>query len=396
MSQPSTKPPASRRWINESNIVADEEVLYQPRFTDRLTGVEPLRMTSLPVVNTHIYPEAPISTPDGRRFVWCRAYPGTDRREFWIADTQTLYIRQVTDEPDAIAPMVTPDGSWWYYNVGQTIWRMHPETFERELWYVVPDSIGKVRHAASISNCGRYVAASACMGTGRYGVLAIDLVHRTCKVIFEHPDARNLHVQYSRDDTQMLYAQVNDGIQFDAEGNLVRLVGENGASLWTFNGDGSNLRKLNVGSSLLERIQGHECWVGNANKVISTTHRRATVNDRWLQHWIVVVGPGEERGRVVGNGESEGIHFTHIHTTRDGRFWVADCNRTARVYVGSVRTGRHKLFCETHATFGAAQYTHPHPFFLADDKSIGWNSDASGIPHVYFSKIPAGFLDELE
>lgn len=405
MSQPtSKKPPASVHWHNESNIVGDEEVLYQPRFADPTTGVEPLRLTSLPAVNTHIYPEAPISTPDGKRFVWSRMVPGSGRRDFWVADMETLKVRQVTDEPGAAPPIIAPDGSWWYYNVGQSIWRMHPESFERELWYTVPDSAGKLGAVVSISNCGTRVTGSLTPGSppglppapGRHGVASIDLVNRTCILAFEHPDARNPHVQYSRDDTRMLCVQVNDGIEFDDAGNLTRLVGDNGASLWVVNDDGSNPQKLNVGSSPLERVQGHQCWVGGVNKVITTTHRRARVGSRWLQHWIIAIGPGESRGRVVGDGSVEDIHFTHMHTTRDGRFWIADCNRTARVYVGSLLTGRHKLFCDTHATFGAPQYTHPHPFFLADGKTIGWNSDATGVPHIYVARIPDGFLDELE
>jgi Tol biopolymer transport system component len=101
--------------------------------------------------------------------------------------------------------------------------------------------------------------------------------------------------------------------------------------------------------------------------------------------------PGEDRCRVVG----EGPGFTHVHTSPDGRFWVADCNRTADIFVGTVDGGRMRRFCASGASFGAAQYTHPHPFFLGDGRSIGWNSDATGVPQVYCARIPDWFLESL-
>jgi len=95
---------------------------------------------------------------------------------------------------------------------------------------------------------------------------------------------------------------------------------------------------------------------------------------------------------LVGEGEA----FCHIHASPDGRYWVSDSNRSARVFVGSLATGRHRLFCSTGSTFGSAQYTHPHPFFLGDGRAIGWNSDVTGVPHVYYAKIPDGFLGSLD
>ncbi|MCE9589977.1 MAG: oligogalacturonate lyase family protein [Planctomycetes bacterium] len=396
MPGPTTKPPASMSWHNESGIVGDEEVLFQPRFADCENGVEVLKLTNLPVVSTHIYPEAPISSPDGKRFVWSRWHPSTGQRALWIADLETLRIRQITDEPGAAAPIITPDGKWWYYSVGRAIWRMHPESYERELWYTVPESMGNVGSIVSISHCGTRVVGSANPAPGRHGVISTDLLNRTSTIAYEHPDARNPHVQYSRDDRRALCVQQNDGIEFDAAGNLTRLVGDNGASLWVVNDDGTNPQKLNVGSSPLERVQGHQCWVGGEHRVITTTHRRTAVGKRWLQHWIIAIAPGEKEGRVVGDGSKEDIHFTHMHTTRDGRYWVSDCNRTAKIYVGSLRTGRFRRFCDSNASFGAPQHTHPHPFFMADGKTIGWNSDVTGVPQIYVARIPDGFLDELD
>ena len=101
--------------------------------------------------------------------------------------------------------------------------------------------------------------------------------------------------------------------------------------------------------------------------------------------------PGEEY-RIVGAGKG----FTHIGTSPDGEWWVSDCNATADIFVGSVRTGKYRLFYRSGSTFGSAQEAHPHPFFLGDGKSVGWNSDVTGVPHIYCARIPENFLDELQ
>lgn len=386
------KGPACTAWIDESNWVLDEEVAFQERFRDRETGVRVLRLTSQPCISMNIYPEHPASTPDGRRFIFARIAPLSAQITYWIADIEIRRVRQITDEPEARAPVVSPDGRWFYYSVGHAIWRMSPQTFERELCYEIPADLGPAVGIRSMSVDGHRFLTAMRTPAGSYGVAVIDLRERKPQVIFEGPDVRNPHEQYSHNAGRKVLIQVNDGIEMDEHGNLIKLVGEMGASLHVVNDDGSGHLKLPVGSSLLERVQGHQCWVGDKDMVITTLHRREAPDKPWIQDRVVTIVPGESAYRVVGQGPG----FTHIHTTPDGRFWVADCNRSGDIYVGSVTTGRFRLFARSGSTFGAAQYTHPHPFFLGDGKTIGWNSDGTGVPQIYCARIPAGFLESLE
>lgn len=384
-------PPASAAWEAESNVINDPETPHMERWRDPDTGVMVLRMTSLPLVNSHVYPEAPISTPDGRRFIFRRTDPLERKVQYWIGDLDTRRIRRVTDEPAASPPMMTADGRSWIYAADGRVIRMDPRTFEREEVMSIPSDIGTDAMGIwSLSHCGTRALVYCQRKTARPGFAMLDIERRTARLVFEHPDCPG-HMQYCRAPSYRVMTQVNDGIQFDAEGNCVRLVGENGASLWVGNDDGTGFERLNVGGSPLEHVQGHECWVGAEERAILTLHYRAREQDPWIQGKIVTIAPGDKAYRVVGEGEG----FTHIHTSPDGRWWVSDCNRTARVFVGSVRTGRYKLFVNTGASFGSPQYTHPHPFFLGDGKSIGWNSDVTGVPHVYVARVPEGFMDGL-
>lgn len=138
---PGREGPVTNLWARESNKVGDEEVAFQKKFIDPETGVLAMRLTSLPCVSHHIYPEAPISTPDGKRFIFARQVAFGAAATFWIGDIETLLIRQVTDEEGAAAPVITPDGKWFYYSVGRRIKRMSSESFEREVVFEVPDDL---------------------------------------------------------------------------------------------------------------------------------------------------------------------------------------------------------------------------------------------------------------
>jgi oligogalacturonide lyase len=389
--------PASSRWAIESNKVFDEEVAFQPRFGDPETGVMAIRLTSEPCISHNIYPEAPIITPDGKRFIFARRRALEKHETFWIGDIETLRIRQVTDEEDAAAPVVAADGTWLYYSAGRQVMRLSPETFEREAIFEVPDDeLAWVGGIVSLDATGTRFLAPAKGRSGMYGVAVIDIAARTARIIYEGPDVHNplaifgLHGQYSRNADRKVLIQVNNGMEIDRFGNIARLIGDMGASLVVVNDDGSHPLVLKAGFSLLERVQGHQCWVGHKDMVLTTLHRRQGASSPWIQDRVVAIVPGEEY-RIVGQGKG----FTHIGSSPDGEWWVADDNKTGDIYIGSITTARYKLFWRSGATFGSPQYTHPHPFFLGDGKSVGWNSDVTGVPQVYAARIPEGFLDSL-
>jgi len=167
--------PASTVWLDESNQVSDEEVAFQARHRDQTTSFPILRLTSQPCINTNIYPEAPISTPDGKRFIFARSNPLGGQTTFWIADLTTRRIRQITDEPEASAPVVSPGGRWFYYSVGRLIRRMSPETFEREDRFLIPDDLPWAGGIRSVDYSGTRFLAPARGPSGAYGVAVIDL-----------------------------------------------------------------------------------------------------------------------------------------------------------------------------------------------------------------------------
>lgn len=391
-------PPAASLWRRENNWVFDEEVAFQNRFNDSVSGLPIYQLTNEPLVSTNIYPEAPISTHDGKYFIFSRRLPLSNHYQYWVADTDTHWIRQVTDEEKASAPIFNPKDSCFYYLENNNLIRIIPEDFSRELLFNV-DSTFSPTHGALIpagglrafDKTGRFSVFAARTANNHMVTVLLDIENNTIRIAYDDPEALNPHPQISQNDHPQLLMQVNNGIQFDAEGNLLALVGEKGASLVICEIDGSHPVELNVGFNLLERIQGHQCWVGNENKVITTMHRRRTTDSEWIQDRIVTISVKENKPAVI----SEGPGFTHIHTDPEGRFWISDCNKTGDIYIGSLETGNFKLVCQSKSSFGSAQETHPHPFFIGNKNTIGWNSDRTGISQIYFTKIPNEFFENL-
>jgi Tol biopolymer transport system component len=93
------------------------------RETHPESGAVVTQLTSAAYIHSHIYPEAPVFTPDSRRFVYAR-FRSLDRpREYWICDLGAPGrgehgLRRLTspdDEPSVHGPVVTPDGRWFVY-----------------------------------------------------------------------------------------------------------------------------------------------------------------------------------------------------------------------------------------------------------------------------------------
>lgn len=126
-------PPAADLWRRENNWVFDEEVAFQNRFNDPNSGLPIYQLTNEPIVSSNIYPEAPISTPDGKHFIFSRRMALSSHYTYWIADTETHWIRQVTDEENATAPIFNPKDGCFYYldnaNLKGYFWKTSPGSF---------------------------------------------------------------------------------------------------------------------------------------------------------------------------------------------------------------------------------------------------------------------------
>ncbi|NLD74780.1 MAG: hypothetical protein GX649_18940, partial [Chloroflexi bacterium] len=236
----------------------------------------------------------------------------------------------------------------------------------------------------------RYYINSAYLGDKRFGIWRLDFQSGERKVIWEQgEDMCNAHPQLDPAGTDLLI-QHNRGAELDDTGRYIRLVGEIGATLFLIDINGENHRTLPVGKPYTERCQGHQCWIGKTGEILLTIGGpREQMTE---QGNLLAVRPGDEAARVV----AKGVYFDHTNASRDGRFFVSDTSPDARLVVGSLKTGRWRVLCETGSSLSSPQYTHPHPYLSPDNRWVIYNSDRTGIPHVYAAQVPEGLLEDLE
>ena len=93
---------------------------------------------------------------------------------------------------------------------------------------------------------------------------------------------------------------------------------------------------------------------------------------------------------------AKGYKFNHLGVSRCERFSCCDdWQETAKIVVGSILTGITTVVCQSKASMGSPQYTHPHAYLTPDLKWIIFNSDRSGSPHVHDASVRQGMIEEL-
>ena len=68
---------------------------------------------------------------------------------------------------------------------------------------------------------------------------------------------------------------------------------------------------------------------------------------------------------------------------------------SSKLVIGSIGTGKASVLCESKASMGRAQNTHPHAYLTPDLKWVIFNSDRSGFPHIHAARVPDGLIKSL-
>jgi hypothetical protein len=228
-------------------------------------------------------------------------------------------------------------------------------------------------------------------GPHQYDILRIDLADGSWESIYQDPDICNPHLQ-TCPGTGDLLVQHNRGCEFYPDGQMRRLVGNQGATLFVIEPDGSNYRQIPVGTPYSDwPATGHECWIGETGWVAYTEARPYNVSVELGN--FRAARPGADASIPI----TTGYYFNHISVSACGRFFVGDASHLDGVplVIGSVRTGRCVVLCRSETTPGSPQWIHTHPYITTDNSAVIFNSDRSGVPQVYRIEIPQGLLDGL-
>jgi hypothetical protein len=366
------------------------------------TGAAIRRLTASPAITHNFYHEQPITTPDSRRLALFRtldADPCTPG-DLLVYDLETYKVcrplRGVFGMGAGIYAVCTSSWSGVLFAVQQCgaeklVVRLDLETLESTVLFPWPSEL--TPSLQSVSADGRWALTSARLDKNTFGIVRFDLQNGELGILHEGPHLVNPHLQYRLGIGDRILVQENRGCQMDDAGNLVRGCDERGVGLFSLNSQGGDRREFPIAPPLTPRTSGHECWIGASDRVIVTLME--PYHDGEKSGNVLEVSHDWPGARVVFDTP----HFwNHISASRCGRYFVADGSSLpgTPLIVGCIATGRTEVLCQSLTSSGAAQFTHAHPYFTADNQWVIFNSDYTGVPQLYACRVPQELLQTLE
>ncbi|NLS78116.1 MAG: hypothetical protein GXY76_12740 [Chloroflexi bacterium] len=389
-------------------------------------GIEVFQLTTEDIPSSHVYMEAQIFAPDSKRFLLHRSAHahGSD-----LHDPEHRYLvceleeggalRPLTHETGATAPSVTSDGQWVYYFVNETelnggrltLKRVRWDGAERQTIMVVDAPLpgtsyrpSRIYPLSTISSDGQRIALAAFMGNGQqddapFGLMVFDIRKAEVRVILEGQTWCNLHPQYtrSRDPERChdIMVQENHGNHHDAQGRITVLVSGDGADIHVIRDDGTDFRDIPWGRDGNESCQGHQCWRGRSDWMITSTHLREPRQAELIEAQAVphvghigLLHPQGRRNDLTRHFARP--DFDHFATDIEARRFVTDAVRTipgGGLYTAKLgQPGADPLTGWTFLLSPGStltKQTHIHPFLSPDGKLAFFNSDESGVAQAY-------------
>lgn len=358
------------------------------------TGSTVCQVTEDSLSKSNIYCEIPYCSADSKYFIFSQSNPEHDRNraEYVICELGSWEMHVAGRGRGGVT--ITHGGIFYYLRdtdgKSMELVKLNLATGKSEVAWKFEEAI-RPRSLGTVSPDGRYYAYGIVTDDKfrEYGIELMDLETGERQIIDRDPYILNPHPQFEPSEGKQIMIQHNRGGKIDENGNRIRLVGEEGATLYLLDIADGKRTTLQVGKPYTTPATGHEAWIGGTKEILLTVSASGDYN--------------AEKGNLLGvrAGEpawvvSSGYRYSHVGTSVCGRFFSCDDGATGDVVIGSIRTGKNAVVCHSESSFGRAQNTHPHPYLTPDLKWVIFNSDRSGEPQVHAATVPNGMIEELE
>ncbi|MCS7305362.1 MAG: oligogalacturonate lyase family protein [Thermoguttaceae bacterium] len=369
-----------------------------PRLLHAGPEAQPIQVSKEDLGNSNIYCEVPYCSSDSRYFVYARRNPnrGSGSPKERANGTELVAVelgswkQERLDVAASITGLAVSAKGIFYYlqrtGEGQLqLMRVDINRGQPQPVYARKDQRW-IHSLGTVSYDERYYAGGVVVGEGwkRFGIVVVDLEKGTEAVIDEDPYILNPHPQFDPGPRYRLMIQQNRGGQYSPDGKLQRLVGQEGATLYLLSVPDGKRTTLQVGTPYTTPCTGHEAWIGTSGQMILTVS--ATGQYAPDQNGNLLTVAAGEPAKVLG---VKGFVFNHVGVSRCGRLFSCDDWRPPyRIVIGSTKTGQSAVVCASETKPQAAQNTHPHPYLTPDLKWVIFNSNRTGVPHVYAAPVP--------
>ena len=359
------------------------------------TGSEIWQVTTGEFGQSNIYCETPYCSKDSRYFVYVRKNPRLtgNRYEFMVVELGTWKQERLDAAIGASGCAIRPDGVFYYLkrSADGRLDLMHADLSEGKPEKVYELQDGPWRSLGTVSSDGRYYVRSKTLDDtySMFGVVLFDLEKGTETIIDRDPFSLNAHPQIEPGQGKCVMIQHNRGGKYTPDGKRMRLVGPEGATLYLVSIPGGKRTELQVGKPFTTPATGHEAWIGHTREILLTVSGRG---DYAAEKGNLLGVRAGSPARVV----AKGYRFAHVGTSRCGRFFCCDdFQGNCKLVIGSNRSGKMAVVCDSKASMRHGQPSHPHAYLTPDLKWVIFQSDCSGVSHIHAASVPEGMIGEL-
>jgi hypothetical protein len=360
------------------------------------SGSEVWQVTHEEFSHSNIYCEVPYCSSDSRYFIYQRTNPrlSGNRTEFMAVELGTWKQERLDTAVGVGGCAISHDGLFYYFKQADDgpldLMRADLADGSIEQVYRMEDGV-RVRSLGTVSTDRRFYAGGTKTepGWSMFDVVLVDLQKGHQKIIDRDPFILNPHPQFEPGEGKTLMIQHNRGGKYTEDGKRERLVGPEGATLYLLSVPEGKRTELQVGKPFTTACTGHEAWIGNTGEILLTVAAR---DDYAPDKGNLLGVRAGEPARVV----AKGYRFSHVGVSRCGRLFSCDDFQGAyKVVIGSTRTGKTAVVCETKTSPTQSQSSHPHPYLTPDLKWVIFNSNRSGMAHIYAASVPEGMIEDL-
>jgi hypothetical protein len=360
------------------------------------TGADIWQVTTEQFAHSNIYCEVPYCSRDSRYFVYQRSNPklAGNRTEFMVVELGTWKQHRLDTALGAGGCAISHDGLFYYLKGagdGEVdLRRADLADGSIETVYRLKDDV-RIRSLGTVSTDRRYYAGGTKTDPGwtMFDVLLVDLQEGEQKILDRDPFILNPHPQFEPGQGRQLMIQHNRGGRYSPDGELERLTGPEGATLYLLSVPDGKRTELQVGTPYTTPCTGHEAWIGNTQEMLLTVSAR----DQYAPEQGNLLGV---RAGAPARVVAKGYRFAHVGVSRCGRLFSCDDWQGAyKLVIGSNQTGKTAVVCESKSSPGRSQATHPHPYLTPDLKWVIFNSNRTGFPHVHAASVPEGMIEDV-